>query len=121
MFEEKFPINVYRFFVLLVQNDGIVFNTQLELNFLLRKAMKGSCNQIRKTPSELLAITITKSCLEAALSSSQGAQMAVGASAQYARLFPQKTYKQMNFITQNTSKVDFWAGNGQEKLSFLTY
>ena len=26
----------------------------------------------------------------------------------------------MNFINQNTSKVDFWAGNGQEKLSFLT-
>ena len=46
--------------------------------------------------------------------------MAVGASAQYAHLFPQKTYKQMNFINQNTSKVDFWAGNGQEKLSFLT-
>ena len=46
--------------------------------------------------------------------------MAVGASAQYAHFFPQKTYKQMNFINQNTSKVDFWAGNGQEKLSFLT-
>ena len=46
--------------------------------------------------------------------------MAVGASAQYAHFFPQKTYKQMNFINQNTSKVDFWAGNGQEMLSFLT-
>ena len=46
--------------------------------------------------------------------------MAVGASAQYAHFFPQKTNKQMNFINQNTSKVDFWAGNGQEKLSFLT-
>ena len=41
MFEEKFPIDVHRFVVLLVQNDGIVFNTQFELNFLLRKNYEG--------------------------------------------------------------------------------
>ena len=43
--------------------------------------------------------------------------MAVGASAQYAHFFPQKTYKQMNFINQNTSKLI--SGQGMDKKSFL--
>ena len=40
------------------------------VNFYSENTMKGNCNQIRKSPSELLAITLTKSGLEAALSSS---------------------------------------------------
>ena len=70
MFEEKFPIDVHRFFVLLVQNDGIVFNTQFELNFLLRKNYEGQLQPDVKNSLRILAITITKSCLEFALSSS---------------------------------------------------
>ena len=70
MFEEKFPIDVHRFFVLLVQNDGIVFNTQFELNFLLRKNYEGQLQPDVKNSLRISAITITKSCLEFALSSS---------------------------------------------------
>ena len=120
MFEEKFPIDVYRFFVLLVQNDGIVFNTQFELNFLLRKNYEGQLQPDVKNSLRIVRHNhhkiMSRGCAFLIIGSANG-RWCIGSIRSH---IPPKIYKQMNFITQNTSKVDFWAGNGQEKLSFLT-